>query len=199
MLAMWSLTPRSCTTQAHARSPDEMQDIIIGDNNHNMYSLCPRPRCFLHLCCRTLNPTGPLCAPRRPRSFLTWRLGAAPQRARSVPEPLTEGARGCEPGRGRPRPARGRCPQRPLTLRSIVPPWSDGEVRKGSSRFLPGALGCRANTPAGIPSLPQQRAAPPAGRGPSSPRFPEHSGLGIFLKEFLAEGFNTGNGLGFPK
>lgn len=133
------------------------------------------------------------------RIYPTWCLGAPPLRALSAPEPRGEGAGGCGQAWGRPRLARGRCPLETSDPAEQRPALERRWVRKGLSPVLPETLGCGANPPAGIPSTPQQRAAPPAGRGPSYPRFPEHSGLGIFIEEFLAEGFNSGTGLGFPE
>ena len=62
-----------------------------------------------------------------------------------------------------------------------------------------GSMGCRANTPEGIPSLSLRLGSPLARCGCSPRRFPEHSGMEILIERFLAEEFNRGNGLGVPK
>ena len=107
VLAMWSLTPRSCTAQARARSPDEMQDIIIGDNNHNTYSLCPRPRCFLHLCCRTLESNWTALRSPAPAQLPNLAPGGGPT-ARTLCSGTAHGGRqGLRAGKGTPAAGKG--------------------------------------------------------------------------------------------
>lgn len=67
--------------------------------------------------------------------------------------------------------------------------WSTGGVRKGRSRVLSGPFIVVPSPRTGIPlPAPTNEMLSLGGRGPSSPRFPEHSGLGILLRDFWQRG-----------
>lgn len=107
------------------------------------------------------------------RISLTRCLGAVPMRARSAQEP-----RRAEAGTAG---ETGVADKGALSPRG---PWSGGGFRKGRSRVLVGVFGCRASPLQGSLlssslSPPTTSCPSPAPRGPSCPRFPEPSGLGV--------------------
>lgn len=88
MLAMWPLMPRSWTGRLSLVHSLQTKCKKLSDckkNNHNLYSLCARPRCFLQLCQRSLESN--LTALRYPGPApLPTLVPGAPWRALSARE-----------------------------------------------------------------------------------------------------------------